>query len=679
MIRDLLPPLDKNNNPKVFLGWSLTENGAATYYPGAKLFIDGHGDSAITLYAVWGDKQTTTTVTYHANYPDGTDATELHKVDSNEKIINNSYIILKSPADLGFSKENYNFVGWSRTAAGPAEFNADSKVGVDNNGNISSTNDIYGIWEVKKEVTVTIKGGQYNKPYDGQSHSVSFTLTTSDASYDLANVYYNYQESEYQYGSDNAKISGKDVCDLEMGLSTSQFVNKDSSVKVTFVLEQDAKLKIEPFEIVINALGKQREYNGKELKAEDTNPGYTPTSLPNGETIKVDFSGSVKHVSDGEVKITYNITWLTAKESNYTINDNGVGYLKITPKTVTVKSRSLEKEYDGTPLTNETKSGRGFKETEPENDGKTDFVDGEGIVLTGKPDCYQTEVGSRPNEFTYEAKDGTDLDDYKLPDNLGNAGSGTVGELKVVKNTTKITVTAQTKEHEYDGQEFSWNKADVTPDDFTQTYDVTYTVEGKVKHVSDNASNNNVVKDVKIWKDGKDVTNQFVTPDKRKPGTISITPKTLTVNTRDKSWTYDGQKHDASELNGNSDGKPYWEIQGFVEGESASLKLKGSEEKSVKNVSDGPKDNDEYVLLWDEPADPADKKAQETDYKVEKGTFGTLSITKRTVTIKSRSLTKEYDGKVLKGDTPEKDGVTWTAPMINQGWVDGEGIDEDKN
>ena len=109
----------------------------------------------------------------------------------------------------------------------------------------------------------------------------------------------------------------------------------------------------------------------------------------------------------------------------------------------------------------------------------------------------------------------------------------------------------------------------------------------------------------------------------------------LTVNTKSYAWTYDGQKHNASELNGkvDSDGKPYWEIQGFVEGESASLKLKGSEAKSVTNVSDGKKANDDYEILWDKPADPADKKAQETDYKVENGTFGTLEITPKTVTI----------------------------------------------
>ena len=97
----------------------------------------------------------------------------------------------------------------------------------------------------------------------------------------------------------------------------------------------------------------------------------------------------------------------------------------ITPRPVTLTSASDEKEYDGTPLTNNTVTAEG--------DG---FADGEGVTCTVTG--TQTEVGSSENKFTYTLNDNTKPGNYKITSNYGT--------LTVTAKTTPTPNTTPTPE-----------------------------------------------------------------------------------------------------------------------------------------------------------------------------------------------------------------------------------------
>ncbi|MCR4654354.1 MAG: InlB B-repeat-containing protein, partial [Eubacterium sp.] len=704
----LTPPLDKNNNPKVFLGWSLTENGAATYYPGAKLFIDGHGDSAITLYAVWGDKQTTTTVTYHSNYPDGTDNTEVH---SNERIINNSYIELKSSADVGFAYENYIFMGWSRTATGSAEFKAGSKVGVDNNGNIASaTNDLYAIWQKKKEVTVTITGEQHNEAYDGQSHSVSFTLEASDTSYDLSNVYYNGKV--YQHNTADTTISRKDAGKSEMGLQTTDFENKDTSVIVTFVVAQDAIIDIARRKVTLTSETASKPYDGTPL----TKPNVTVEGdgFVEGELSEVKATGSVLTMAESPKQNTIEWKLKTGfNENNYDVTKNE-GTLTITGNTakIIVTAASDQKKYDGKVLTNDkltvtgvpdgfTWTGKAegsitnYDENKNGNNKVAEFViknkAGDDVTdqFTGITKNNGTltieqrkvklisEGGSKPYDGTPLTKpnvkvegdgfvdgelleikangsvlttaDGekTNTITWKLKEGFKESNyavSKDEGKLKITGNTAKIIVTAASDHKMYDGKAFT--KDELTVTGVPDGFTWTGKAEGSITNYDENKNGNNkVAKFVILNKVGDDVTDQFTGITKNN-GTLTIDQRKVKLISEGGSKPYDGTPLTKPNVKVEGDG--------FVQGEILELKANGS----VLTTADGEKPN---TIIW-----KLKEGFKESNYAVSKDE-GKLKITENTteIIVTAASDHKMYDGKAFTKDeltvTGVPDGYTWTG------------------
>lgn len=94
-----------------------------------------------------------------------------------------------------------------------------------------------------------------------------------------------------------------------------------------------------------------------------------------------------------------------------------IGILLIRKRPVTLTSASDSKPYDGTPLTNATVVP---SEDTFDAEGKQltyGFVTGEGVncTVTGT----QTEIGNSKNTFTYTAKDGTNLDNYRITPDYG--------------------------------------------------------------------------------------------------------------------------------------------------------------------------------------------------------------------------------------------------------------------
>lgn len=123
---------------KVFLGWTASENGTTVdYRPGAT--IEMTDDT--TLYAVFGDKTGTVSLTYHSNFD--TDATQtVDDIANNDKVTVSKYDdLLQLP-----TREGYTFRGWNTKEDGTGDsYAAGTKAVIDNDG----SNDLYAVWQIK--------------------------------------------------------------------------------------------------------------------------------------------------------------------------------------------------------------------------------------------------------------------------------------------------------------------------------------------------------------------------------------------------------------------------------------------------------------------------------------------------------------------------------------------------
>lgn len=127
---------------QVFLGWSTTASGSVAYYANSKLEITGN----MELYAIWGDKDSTVTLTYNANY-EGADPA-MSEVPS----LKNNAMVKLAAANL-FTRPDYEFTGWNTQADGKGDsFDANERVRVDK---VDPPNVLYAQWK-RQTGTLTI-------------------------------------------------------------------------------------------------------------------------------------------------------------------------------------------------------------------------------------------------------------------------------------------------------------------------------------------------------------------------------------------------------------------------------------------------------------------------------------------------------------------------------------------
>ena len=154
---------------QVFLGWSTTANGPVEYYANSQLKIEKQN---VTLYAIWGDKDSTVTLTYNANYEGANPAT-----NTINSIKNNAKVTLKQFTELFPARDGYQFTGWNTQADGSGtSFAAGREARVDK----VKPNVLYAQWEqltgsltIKKVVKgVTL---DENKTFQFQLYTINDT------------------------------------------------------------------------------------------------------------------------------------------------------------------------------------------------------------------------------------------------------------------------------------------------------------------------------------------------------------------------------------------------------------------------------------------------------------------------------------------------------------------------
>ena len=474
----------------------------------------------------------------------------------------------------------------------------------------------------KRKVTLTSEGG--SKVYDGAP------LTKPEVQI----------EGSFVDGEVLGIVAQGTVTDVSEGEVTNTiFFNRGTNFKESNydIQKNEGKLSITKRNVVLTSETASKPYDGTALEK----PVVTVTGdgFVAGEVSDVKATGSVTHVSEGEV--TNTITYTTGanfKESNYTIAKNE-GKLSITPLggvVVTIKGQTKTVTYDG----------------EEHTAWKYDVIDISDPLYIKAPD----EV---PNFWNKNAKGarGTDAGTYAMGweaadfENTNTNFSNvtfvvTDGSLTITKRA--VTLTSASDSKVYDGNALTNGEVTVSGDGFAKDEGATYNVTGSQTNVgeSDNTFTYTLNEGTKA--DNYDI--------KTENGTLTVTPVTdeviVTITGKTKTVTYDGKEHsifgyDVTVSNALYNPKKDMQFNGIDEdmtakGTDAGTYPMGLEDSDFTNISDN-FTNVEFVV-----------------------TDGYVKINPRAVTLTSETAGKVYDGTAL-----EKPVVTVTG----EGFVAGEVTD----
>ena len=451
------------------------------------------------------------------------------------------------------------------------------------------------ITPVTDEVTVRINGNKDTAIYNGEEQSVSGYTVES-----ISNTL--YTSTDFTLNG-QAKATGKDATTYQMNLDATQFVNNNTNFSnVKFEIAEDGQLVINPRAVTLTSEKASKPYDGTPLTRPDVK---VEGNFVDGEVTKVEATGSVTYVSDGEVTNTIVITeGENFKESNYSITKHE-GKLSITEVnaevTVTIKGKKDTVTYDGNPH-----SVEGYEITDISNKLYTK----DDVKFTGEAKAEGTEAGTYQMNLS-ETQFSNKNSNFKKVTFVVEDGSLTINR-KSIDDQNRITVT-KPSDSKYDGEEHK-NKPTVTDTKTDRTLvegtDYTLTYSGNLINVGT----------VTITVKGiGNYTGEFTK-------TYQILPREYTVTTNSDSKVYDGNPLTAGGT-----------VNNLVKDETVVFTITGSQ----TNV--GTSDNT-YELKFE-------GTAKEKNYTHGKDSIGTL-------TVKAKSIVP--DGP----DTPEekKTGITVTDP-----------------
>ena len=384
------------------------------------------------------------------------------------------------------------------------------------------------------------------------------------------------------------------------------------------ITKVEGVLKVNPVsdEVVVTIAGNHAEgaYNGKPLTA----TGYSfASSNALYTSAKVAFSGenSVSRTDAGASVMDLQGKFTNADAVNFpnVRFDITNGSVAISKAKVTLQSANLEKEYDGTALTNK----KGGEEQTPLA-VESGWAEGEGAAYTFTGS--QTLVGGSPNAFSYTLNENTKEGNYDI--------SVIPGQLTVTNRQAQYQVTVEANSstgNTYDGVEHAatgLKTSEFTVDGQKYTVEGLNTSDPKAVNAGEYA---NTISGTPVVKDanGNDVSSQFAVT--LVPGKLEIAKRSVTLTSASESRVYNGEAltNDGVTVGGD----------GFVAGEGAVYNVTGAitdAGKVANSFTYGRNSNtnfDNYTITKEE---------------------GTLEVTpvadKVTVTITGNSATLPYSG-----------------------------------
>ena len=318
---------------KKFLGWQLNKK---LYQPGASFEINkdlASKENVVTLTAIWGSEEASTTLAYDPGNGRGTATTV--------PVLNNVEVAIAAHNTLGFlapevAGKEYYFAGWATSLEGATAGNATYSDGQTIRVDVKGTNVLYATWVEKTEITLEAK--VETRTYNGQVQTLEGFKNTTVNGYTVSGL--------------TAKTSGKDAQvysnTVIEGIAKVVKDGVDVTDKVV-VKTVSGQLTINPRQVTLTSEKASKPYDGTAL----TKPHVTVTGdgFVAGEVSDIHATGSVTNVSEGEVTNTITFTeGANYKAPNYSITKNE-GKLSITANdtevTVTIIGNTDTKTYDG--------------------------------------------------------------------------------------------------------------------------------------------------------------------------------------------------------------------------------------------------------------------------------------------------------------------------------------------
>ena len=600
----------ESGNRPYFQYWYI-EGSDEKYYPGDSILIPDHD---LTLHAFYSAAPETVTLTYYMCEPgSGTVAHAYQYKDSegNTDLPENAgveiYDIDAAPLkEAGFSiPDGYVFRGWSTEKGGKtAEFAAGQAAGADSLP--SPDNTLYAVFA--KHVTLTAVNE--SRTYDG------YALTSNEIA--AEGLPDGYTAKALLTGSQtDAGTSANEFFSYEILDSSENVVNGEFDVATV-----PGTLTVEKAVLTVTTGSATKEYDGEPLEKKEAGI----SGFVNGETAPVTATGSQTDV--GTSRNTYAIDWesdtATAKQKNYQITEE-LGTLEVTKTDVTVHfiAGSATRIYDGTALTDGDVSvvglPEGFRAVEKNSESPISAAGSQTDAGTGK---------NIVNGCRILDKDGRDVTEYFT--NITKED----GTLTVTKRN--VTLRSASAEKEYDGSALTAPEVNVSGDGFVDGEVSGLMAEGSITKAGSTSNPITYTENPAFKADNYEITID--------EGTLTVTQNeteiTVTAGSADK--TYDGTP--LTEAG--------YDVTGLPDGFTAqvttvgSVTDAGSEENRVASV---------VIKKGDE--DVTDQFSNIIR------AAGTLTVTPRTVNLKSESKSRAYDGTAL------------TAPEVSvsgDGFVDGE-------
>ena len=581
---------------KKFLGWKLKGN---LYHPGDAFEVNkdlAKDDNVITLTAIWGNEESSTTMSY--NPGNGRGSVQTVPVKNNESVT------LRSEKDFGYQApekegKEYYFAGWATSKDdannGKATYAAGQTVHVDVNGE----NVLYATWIEKTVITLVAKSDTVT--YNGEAQSIEGFKDVTDG---------------YIVSGLTAKATGTNVGEYTTkieGPATVKKGNEDVTEKVV-VNVVPGKLTISRRNVTLTSASDEKVYDGNPL----TNETVTAEGFVEGQGATYNVTGTITNVGEKANAFTYALNEGT-KADNYNITKTE-GTLKVTPVTdkvtVTITGNTGSEKYDGnshkvTGYTSKFSNGL-YTEANFKFSGKAE---------ASRTDAGQTDMGLAAEQFTNTSANFTNVE-FVVTD----------GYSKV--NKRKVTLTSASDEKVYDGNALTKNKVTESVDGFAKGEGATYDVTGSQTNVG--SSKNTFTYTLN---EGTKADNYEIT---KSEGTLKVTPitnqVTVTITGNTSSVTYDGNSHEVTGYTTSFSNALYtandFEFSGTAEASrtDAGQTSMGLAAEQFTNTSAN-FTNVEFVVI-----------------------DGYSKVEKRTVTLTSASDEKVYDGNALTNGTVTAEG-----------------------
>ena len=546
---------------------------------------------------------------------------------------------------------------------------------------------------------ITLTSGSDEKVYDGTPLTNDEIAVTGDGFIEGEGATYTVTGSQTEVGESNNSFTYK--------------LNDNTKASNYTITPEYGKLKVNPVTDEVIVTITENSGSAKYDGTEKTVTGYEVTSISDPLYKESDFTFSGNATIKGTDAGTYDMNLVPGDFTNSNKDFTNVtfvivnGTLVISPRTLTITSGSDSKEYDGTPLTS--------SEIKVTGDG---FVDGEGAsyTFTGS----QLDVGSSKNSFDYRLNDNTKAKNYEITKEYG--------DLTVTAVSTQIVITANSGEKMYDGSALINGGYTFTSGILVDGDVLTAVVEGSQLNAGSSA---NVVKSYRVMRGETDVTANYRFAESV-DGKLTVTARKVVMTSADDEKVYDGTPLTNDEITvtgdgfiegegvtydvtgsqldvGSSDNSFTYELNEgtlaenyIIETEEGKLTVTSPEQHIVITANSAEKTYDgtpltddgftytDFVLAEGDVLEAVVEGSQ-TDagssvnviksYRVMRGdedvtanyifddsVDGTLTVTKRKVTLTSGTACKIYDGKYLTCNKVEVGG---------DGFVEGEGATYD--